>query len=289
MKPNKTIVLLIQALFILFAALPLLCGAVYALLYSLGLIGALNDGFTLTHWNKVLFESNFWQALGFSLYISMTTMGVSLFFALAIVIKWVTHFNRGFLSYVIYLPLAFPGIVMAFYAFQLLSKGGFISRVFYQLGLIGSLDDFPDWTNDAYGIGIIFSLVLLITPFFIILYSNMYRNEHIAALSQLASTLGAKPFQINVRVIIPVLLKKSAFTIILFLILVMGTYEIPLLLGRQNPSMLSPFILNKLQKFNLNDIPQAYVSGILYMVIVALIIGALYWKKRSLFIEKVNE
>ncbi len=288
MKPNKAIIILVQSLFVLFAVAPLLLGFVYALLYSFGLTGVLNDGFTLEHWNKVIFESSFWQTLGFSLYISLTTMALSLFFALMIVIKWNQNLHKGFLSYIIYLPLAFPGIVMAFYVFQLLSKGGFLSRVFYNLNLLENLSDFPDWINDAHGVGIIFSLVLLITPFFVILYANMYRNERIEELSQLAATLGAKTSQINLKIIAPVLLRKSAFTVILFVILVMGTYEIPLLLGRQNPAMLSPFVLDKLQRFNLNDIPQAYAISILYMFLVAVIIFTLYKRKPSFFIEKVN-
>jgi putative spermidine/putrescine transport system permease protein len=288
MKPNKAIIILIQGLFVLFAVAPLLLGFVYAFLYSFGLTGVLNDGFTLEHWNKVLFESTFWQTLGFSIYVSLMSMALSLFFALTIVIKWNQNLHKGFLSYIIYLPLAFPGIVMAFYVFQLLSKGGFLSRVFFNLNLLDNLSDFPDWINDAYGIGIIFSLVLLITPFFIILYANMYRNERIEELSQLAATLGAKTSQINLKIIAPVLLRKSAFTVILFVIFVMGTYEIPLLLGRQNPAMLSPFVLDKLQRFNLNDIPQAYAISILYMFLVAVIIFTFYKMKPSFFIEKVN-
>lgn len=271
------------ATFIILAAVPVLFGLGYAMLFSFGLTGILNDGFTITYWEETLTAAAFWKSLGYSLYIALVVMLISLFFSLWIVISWIHQLNKGSLSYIIYLPLAFPAIVMAFFSFQLLSKSGFISRLVYKLDWIDSLDQFPDWTNDTFGISIIFSLSLLITPFFIILYSNLYQNERIAELKALAVTLGAKPRQVIFKIIVPVLLKKSAFTIMLFVIFIMGTYEIPLLLGRQNPSMLSVFIIQKLQKFNLADIPQAYAIAVLYILLITSVIALVYKTRPTFF------
>lgn len=275
-------------IFILFAALPVLLGFGYALLYSFGLTGILSEGFTTEYWEKTLLATEFWKSLGFSLFIAAVVMTISLFFSLWIVISWTKNLYKGLLSYVTYLPLAFPAIVMAFFSFQLLSKSGFISRVIFNLGWIDDLSQFPDWTNDAYGVAIIFSLCLLITPFFIILYSNLYQNERIPELKALAQTLGAKKNQITTRIIVPILLKKSAFTIMLFLIFVMGTYEIPLLLGRQDPSMLSVFIIQKLQKFNLADIPQAYAVSVIYILLIATLIAVVYKTRPAFFNPEKN-
>ncbi|PPK96306.1 putative spermidine/putrescine transport system permease protein [Nonlabens xylanidelens] len=275
-------------IFILFAAVPVLLGFGYALLYSFGLTGILSEGFTTEYWEKTLLATEFWKSLGFSLFIAAVVMTTSLFFSLWIVISWTKNLYKGLLSYVTYLPLAFPAIVMAFFSFQLLSKSGFISRVIFNLGWIDDLSQFPDWTNDAYGVAIIFSLCLLITPFFIILYSNLYQNERIPELKALAQTLGAKKNQITTRIIVPILLKKSAFTIMLFLIFVMGTYEIPLLLGRQDPSMLSVFIIQKLQKFNLADIPQAYAVSVIYILLIATLIAVVYKTRPAFFNPEKN-
>ena len=274
--------------FILFAAVPVLLGFGYALLYSFGLTGILSEGFTTEYWEKTLLATEFWKSLGFSLFIAVVVMTISLFFSIWIVISWTKNLYKGLLSYVTYLPLAFPAIVMAFFSFQLLSKSGFISRVIFNLGWIDDLSQFPDWTNDAYGVAIIFSLCLLITPFFIILYSNLYQNERIPELKALAQTLGAKKNQITTRIIVPILLKKSAFTIMLFLIFVMGTYEIPLLLGRQDPSMLSVFIIQKLQKFNLADIPQAYAVSVIYILLIATLIAVVYKTRPAFFNPEKN-
>lgn len=261
----------------------MLFGFGYALLYSFGLTGILSDGFTTAYWEKTLLAVEFWKSLGFSFFIALIVMSISLFFSLWIVISWTKNLYQGLLSYVSYLPLAFPAIVMAFFSFQLLSKSGVVSRLFFNLGIIEDLNQFPDWTNDALGISIIFSLCLLITPFFIILYTNLYQNERIKELKALAGTLGAKKNQIILKIIVPILLKKSAFTIMLFIIFVMGTYEIPLLLGRQDPSMLSVFIIQKLQKFNLADIPQAYAIAVIYILLVATLIAVVYKTRPTFF------
>ncbi len=271
------------ATFILFAAVPVLFGFGYALLYSLGLTGVLSDGFTTNYWEETITATAFWKSLGFSLYIALVVMMISLFFSLWIVISWTRQLNKGLLSYITYLPLAFPAIVMAFFSFQFMSKSGFLSRLCYQLGWIDKLEQFPDWTNDAFGISIMFSLCLLITSFFIILYSNLYQNERIAELKALAVTLGARPGQVIFKVIVPILLKKSAFTIMLFVIFIMGTYEIPLLLGRQDPSMLSVLIIQKLQKFNLADIPQAYAIAVIYILLIVTIITLVYKMRPTFF------
>ena len=52
-----------------------------------------------------------------------------------------------------------------------------------------------------------------------------------------------------------------------------GAYEVPLLLGMQSPRMISVLIAHKFRKFDLADIPQAYVLTVLY----ALVVGIIAW------------
>ncbi|MGB3590152.1 MAG: sulfate ABC transporter permease [Nonlabens sp.] len=271
------------AFFTLFTVSPVLLGFLYALLYSVGLIGLMNDGFTLEYWTATLTTPSFWSALGYSFYISLTVMIFSISMALFMVISWYKDLQKGWLSYVVYLPLAFPGVVLAFYGMQLFSKGGFLSRLTIQLGLIEQLGQFPDLVNDSFGISIIIMLCCIVTPFFTILFSNLFQSENITELHHLARTLGAQNQALNWQITIPLLLRRATFNIILFFIFIMGTYEIPLLLGRQDPSMLSPLVIQKLQKFNLADIPQAYSISVIYMLLVFTALVVLYRSQPQLF------
>lgn len=272
-----------KGLFLAIVVLPVASGLVYALLFSLGIIGVLNIGFNGDAWHAVLFDKPFWTSMGYSLYVALLSVGISLSFALTISLSWQKQLQKGLLSNVIYLPLCFPATVMAFFSFQLLSKSGLLSRMGFQLGLISEINDFPTFIKDVYGLGIIFTSVLLITPFFIILFSNLYQSEKIESYVYLAKTFGASNRQILQKVIVPILLKRAAVTIYLFVIFVMGSYEVPLLLGRQNPQMISVAVLQKIQRFNLYDMPQGYAMSLLYVLLIVLILLVLYFKKPDFF------
>lgn len=269
--------------FVLLVTVPVLSGIVYAILYSFGFIGILNKEVTLKAWETVVAGKPFWRSLGFSFYVSIVSVGVSLIISLATAISWRKNLNKGVLGTIIYLPLCFPGTVMAFFSFQMLSKSGFLSRLGYNLGWIEDLRMFPSWINDVYGIGIIFTSVLLITPFFIILFSNLYQSEKVDNFIQLAKTFGATKRQILWKVTLPILLKRASVTVYLFIIFVMGSYEVPLLLGRQDPQMISVAILQKIQRFNLNDIPQGYAMSVLYVVLIVLTLVLLYFRNKQFF------
>jgi len=64
---------------------------------------------------------------------------------------------------------------------------------------------------------------------------------------------------------------------------VMGSYEVPLLLGRQSPQMISVATLQKIQRYNLYDIPKGFAMSILYVLIIVLVLVLLYWRNRAFF------
>lgn len=263
-------------LFILLAGVPLLAGLGYALLHSLGLIGVLNEGFTTTNWHKTLINKNLWQSLGFSFYIAFITMSIAIGLALWAVVRQGDAFRSGYLSFLIYLPLTLPATVMGFYSFQLLAKSGLLSRLGFQAGLLNDLADFPVLVNDSWGVGIIFTHICMAAPFLVILFTNLYHNENLKSFVALAKTLGATPPQVTQRIIVPVLLQKSFATLVLYFVFIMSSYEIPLLLGSQSRQMISVFTIEKLQRFNLQDIPQAYAISVLYgMLLIILVINLL--------------
>lgn len=262
------------AIFLILTLLPLMVGMGYALLYSVGLTGILNHGFTLLHWQKLFTEGSFLKAFLFSIWIAIITMLIAVSVAIAVVLSFLRVFQKGIFSFFIYLPLVFPAMVVGFFTFQMLSKSGLLSRIGFQIGLWSSLDAFPAWVNDNWGIGIIAAHVFMATPFFIILFSNLYHNERLHEYVNLAATLGATQPQIAQNITIPMLLYRARATLVLYLVFVLSSYEIALLLGSQSRQMISVLTIQKLQKFNLNDIPQAYAISVLYgsLVITSVLI-----------------
>ncbi len=260
--------------FLLVVIIPFAAGLVYSLLYSTGLTGIFSSGFTIQHLKDVIYEGEFFSSIGYSFYIA----SASIFISLLIAIPGVITFNNGITksrhSFFVYMPLAIPSIVTAFISFQLLGKTGFLSTAAWHAKLINGLQQFPDLINDPFGIGIIATHVLMATPFFLIFFSNLFASEKLHDLSGVAASLGATKMQRVHRIVIPVLFKRGFTTILLYFIFVFGSFEIPLILGRQSPQMISVLIVRKMQRYNLLDIPQGYFLSLLYTLLIIILLSA---------------
>ena len=263
------------ALFVLVAILPIGFSLAYAAAYSLGWVGLLSEGFTFAYWAKVAAGGEVWGTFGWSLYVATVTVVLTVGLALVLALYLRRPLQHGPLSYVIYFPLALPATVAAFLVFQLFSGAGYLARVALALGLIESAEQFPSAVHDPYGVGIILAHVGITVPFFILLFIQVYNTEKVGALMQLARTLGARRRDTVYRVAVPILLQKAATNVLLLFIAVLGSYEIPLLLGRQSPEMLSVLTMRKYSLFDLSQKPEAFIVALLYTAFVlALLILA---------------
>lgn len=260
--------------------MPLLAGLGYALLNSFGVAGILSGGFTLMYWREVFTTGEFLNAFFFSLYITLAVIVLSLIFAMLLRNLLQNNLFSGFTSYVFYIPLAIPFIVAAFLSYQLLGQAGLFSRIVYALHITTSTDQFPDLVNDVAGIGIICTHVIITTVFLTILFATIFRQEKVTELMQAASTLGADKKHISRRIVIPLLLRRARPSIILYTVFIFGSYEIPLLLGRQDPQMVSVAIARKFQRYNLQDVPVAYAMAAFYTLLIILILFLLYRNKK---------
>lgn len=256
--------------FFLLGLLPFAAALVYALLYSLGIVGILSEGVSLAYWQQVLQSGELLGSFLYSALLAGTGVVLSVTLALLISMGLRTSLQHRFWSLLLYFPLAIPGMVASFLSIQLLSKAGFFSRISMKLGWIDRLQEFPDWINDSYGIGIILTFVLIVSPFFVILFSNVYQNERIAELSTLAYSIGANGNQVFWQVTFPILISKTKRIMILYFIFLLGSYEIPLVLGQESPQMLSVLIIRELKQFDLKLIPEGYVVAVAYTVVIAI-------------------
>ncbi|MUH35109.1 ABC transporter permease subunit [Zobellia amurskyensis] len=275
-KPNIGILL-----FVLVGVVPFAAAFVYALLYSFGVIGVANNGFTFQFWESVLASGTFFTSLRYSFMIALVAVLISVGGALWITLKFREQLEKRFLSFIIYLPLAIPGIVTGFFTFQLFSKGGFFARISHKLGFITEASQFPDLVNDGLAIGIIFSFITMIMPFFVLLFLNVYKNERVEELSILAQSLGASANQITQRVFLPILIKKTWVLIVLYFIFLLGAYEVPLILGQESPQMLSVLIIQEIKQYDLDKISEGYVVAVLYTLIVSIAAIVLFLPKKN--------
>lgn len=201
--------------------------------------------------------------------------------ALWITIKFRQNLEKKFLSFITYLPLAIPGVVTGFFIFQLLSKGGLFARISHAIGWINEATDFPDLVNDTFAFGITLAFITMVLPFFVLLFLNVFKNERLDELSILAQSLGATRRQVVRRIQLPILLKKTRILIVLYFIFLLGSYEIPLILGQESPQMLSVLIIREIKQYDLDKISEGYVVAVLYTIIVSVAVLLLFLPKRK--------
>ncbi|MDN6279804.1 MAG: sulfate ABC transporter permease [Psychroflexus sp.] len=288
MRKANSLTKFLRLIYVLLIVVPTFAGFTYALLHSLGLTGLLTDGLTLKYWSEALRDFYMWKSIGFSFLIAVISVFLSFCIALFLVLKLTDDFQKKWFHRLLFLPLCFPATVMAFYVMQTFSKSGFLSRLSFQFGWIDHIESFPELTNDAYGIGIMLTSVLLVFPFFTLFLKNIFDAERLQDYGLIAQSLGAKPRHAFWKISLALLWQKSKSTVVLYIIFVMGSYEVPLLLGRQNPQMITPRIVDKAQRFNLHDIPQAYVMALIYLFLVLLLISLMSTRFVQFFKKKTH-
>ena len=264
----------IWVLFLLLTAVPLVFSLVYALLYSFGLTGVLAEGFTLRHWQLFFSEGRFFSSFLFSVGVALVSMGLAAATALWWVLRYRRALNSRVMSLALYLPLAFPAMVAAFLAFHWLGNAGLLSRIAWQLGWISEPRQFPDLINDPWGIGIILTHYAMATPFFTLMFKAIYADNRVGELCLAGASMGATRSEQVRRIALPLLWQKARPTLLLYGVFVAGSYEIPLILGVQSPQMISVYAVTKMNRFDLNTRPQAYIIALLFTVIVG---GLLRW------------
>ncbi|MEM8963250.1 MAG: ABC transporter permease subunit [Acidobacteriota bacterium] len=261
-------------------AAPIAFSLVWALLYSLGLVGLLNDGFTTEHWQAVLSSRETWASVVLSTWVAAVTVVLTAGFALLITLGLRPALRRGPLSYLVFLPLAIPGTVAAFLTFQWFGGGGWVPRIAYALGLTSDTGELVSMVHDPIGLGMIVTHVAIAVPFFVLLFVQLYDTERLAELERLATALGAKKRQRVLRVTVPILLRGAMTNLVLFFIVVLGSFEVPWLLGRQSPQMLSVLTYRKFSLFDLGQKPEAFAVALVYTALVFGLLAVVFRRRR---------
>lgn len=249
---------------------PMAWVVVYSAIYSLGGTGRFSEGWTLRHWQAAISEGGLGESIAYSTMIAMTVTAIATIGAFAITLAQpgMRH-SRWFIA-LLCVPLATPAAVSAVTAYQILNPGGFFARVCYHAGWIASPADFPVLVQDPYAIGIVLTQSSHSLPLLTLYLFNTWTTARIDRFCRLAQSLGATRWQALLQVALPVLLARSRPMILLTFLFNLGSYEIPLLLGRQAPQMFSVLTQRQFGQFDLYQRPQAFALATTYLLLVSL-------------------
>ena len=261
--------------------LPVVWAFGYALLYSLGLIGLLADGFTLAHWRETLALAETPGTVLLSLWVAAAVTALATFGALELSLRLPETLRRPGALALLCVPLATPVAVAGFVVYQLLAGGGFLARLAHRFGWIDGPAGFPVLVNDPFAAGIVLAHLISALPLLTLFFLNLRKSIRLDEQLALAEALGASPAKARRKVGRPLLLRKGRALVLLVFILTLGSFEIPLILGRESPRMFSVLIQNKAAGFDLADRPEAFVLALLYLALVLPPLGLyLKWRNR---------
>ena len=269
------------ALLGLFIVFPMGWVVVYSALYSLGAIGALSQGWTLKHWQSAFLVGGLKDSLYFSPLIAATVTLIAVSGSLSLVLIAPQSRNSPLTLATLGIPLATPSAVMAVMVYQILNPGGFLSRLCFHAGWIISPSQFPVLVNDPWAIGIVIAQSCSALPLLTLFFLKTWTSARIDRYCTLAQALGASRMQARLQIALPMLLNRGWQMIMLTFLLNLGSYEIPLLLGRQSPQMFSVLTQRRFGQFNLLERPEAFVLATTYLLLVGLGVRLMLARRRT--------
>ncbi|MDT2670655.1 ABC transporter permease [Enterococcus dongliensis] len=232
---------------------------------------------TLANYQQVLTDPFFQKSLIYSCYLALVATFLSLLFGVILAFL-LLKVNISWLHKIISLPISLPHIIVALMVIQLISQSGIISRLFFQLGIIREIDQFPLLIHDSTGFGIILVFLYKEIPYVAVTTLAILQQLQLGYI-EVAKNLGASNTRIFFSVILP-MIQKTLFTLFIILFcFTFASFEVPYLLGNPSNQTVALTAYDLFSQADLTTRPQAFalnlvISGIcLAVTLLALTIS----------------
>jgi len=250
-------------------------GLVLGLSQSLGYMPIIGErGFSLRAYAELVARPGFARSLGLTIFVSVASTVAAVALAVVTALTLRKRFRgKKLVSFVYQLPLTVPHLVIAVGFLLLISQSGLLARAAHALGWIRESSQFPILVFDDLGIGIILVYVWKEVPFIGLIALAVLQSLG-EDYEEQARTLGAGRWQTFRHVLLPLILPGILPGSIIIFAYVFGAFEVPYLLGKSFPSMLSVLSYRLYIDVDLNARPQAMAMSILIALFVLLLVTA---------------
>jgi len=258
-------------------------GLALAAAQSLGYFAATGEAaFTLRHYaalgNDREVYASFWLTVKLATLATMISAVAGL--ALALGLHEAARRSRA-VNLLLQIPLSVPHLAMAGALITVIAPSGLLARAAYAMGLIQQPADFPALINDRYGAGIVLAYVLKETPFIALMTLALLARlgdeyEHAARV------LGASTWQRFRHVTLPLVAPAVVSSSLMVFAFIFGAFEVPFILGRPFPAMLSVVAQQRYLDVNLAARPGAIAVAVICTLLTALLVWAYLRLTRAL-------
>ena len=261
-------------------AAPVLLGMGYALLASLGLVGAGAEGVPSgQRLAAVLGARSTWRSLAWTLYVSASATTLATAGAVGVAIGLPSRGRIGRLTRALaVLPLPVPHLVAAATALLLFAQSGLFARLLFSVGLIAEPAAMPALVYDQAGIALIATLAWKELPFLTVVALAL-RTGADPALDEAARSLGASPAAVRRHVQWPMLWRGLLPAVIAVFVFALGSFETAVLLAPVDPAPLAVLTMERFADPALARRGEAWVLALLAFALSALAVVAHEWAR----------
>ncbi|BBO77615.1 hypothetical protein DSCW_50320 [Desulfosarcina widdelii] len=239
--------------------LVLFCGGVFlTVCQSLGVLTPLPyAGNLLDAYARILGDPSFFASFGFSLWVAAASSAMAVTAGTLLAYRvWQLPRRLAGAALIYKIPLILPHIAVAFVVLVFWSRSGILASVFHALGLIGSMQEFPNVLYSGWGMGMILAYSLKGAPFAMLLVMALLARFDIRQI-QTAAMLGASGTRIFFAIVLPRLAPALHTAFIILFLYSFGAFDIPYILSESRPGMLSIHVYNLYFKHDLIRRPEA--------------------------------
>jgi putative spermidine/putrescine transport system permease protein len=229
---------------------------------------------SLDAYRSLFADRGFLRSLGLTLFVSLMSTVGSLALGLLSALALRGPLGRSkFVHYVYQVPLTVPHLVVAIGLLMVMSQSGLLSRIVYAAGIIESQSEFPILVRDNWGIGIMIAYIWKQIPFIGLIALSVLQSVAVD-YEKAAQALGANRWQRFRHVLLPLVMPGLVPASIIIFAFVFGSFEVPLLLGKSYPSMLSVLAYRLYVDVDLGSRPQAMATSVFIGVFVLILVIA---------------
>jgi putative spermidine/putrescine transport system permease protein len=176
------------------------------------------------------------------------------------------------------LPLPIPPIVVAAAAILVLSQSGLLARLAAAVGWISIPAEMPALLNVSHGAGLVLALAWKELGFLSLLACTLVASLD-PELEATARTLGATERAVRRRVLVPMIWRGILPGVIAAFAFVLGSYELPALLGPTHPQPLAVAVIERARDADPAARGDAWAATLLLFGTALLAVGWHEWSR----------
>ncbi|RJG42530.1 ABC transporter permease [Motilimonas pumila] len=257
--------------------LPLVVGVIGTVLPAFNYLPGIGlDSFGLAPFKQVLQHPSSLPAIKLTLFSALSASLCSLLFACFVVLACYQQPKWTFIDRCLGPLLALPHAGFAVGFGFLIAPAGWLARLINAWVMPINSDSFYPLTQDPHALGLILTMIIKETPFFVLMIANVAKQLPVQATLNSCGSLGYHHATTWVKVLLPQIMPRLALPFFAVLAWSFSAVDVATIIGPTRPSTFSVLILSWFNHHDLNYHAMGAAGSMILMTLLVSVI-ALIW------------